>query len=34
VTNYRSSYGQFIREKGIDALIDELARKTASLENS
>ena len=34
VTNYRSSYGQFIREKGLDALIDELAAKTASLENS
>jgi phospholipid transport system substrate-binding protein len=32
VTNYRSSYGDFIRDKGLDALIEELARKNANLE--
>lgn len=30
VTNYRSSYGQIIQDKGLDSLIDELARKNQS----
>jgi phospholipid transport system substrate-binding protein len=34
VTNYRSSYGEFIRTKGLDALIEELEKKNASLKNA
>lgn len=32
VTNYRSSYGQFIGQNGLDALIDQLAKKNDTLE--
>jgi len=34
VTNYRSTYGDFIRTNGLDALIEELARKNSTLENA
>ncbi|MEZ5542983.1 MAG: ABC transporter substrate-binding protein [Pseudomonadota bacterium] len=30
VTNYRSSFGNIIREQGMDSLIDQLARKNSS----
>lgn len=34
VTNYRSSYGEFIERRGLDGLIDELRRRNEALESS
>ncbi len=34
VTNYRASYKQFVSQKGLDALISELAAKNQALENA
>ncbi len=31
VTNYRTSYSQYIRDKGLDALIEEMSEKNRSL---